>query len=893
MDTISQRILFYKQNNLIDKGRKSPARCDMLDIRLSYIHIGFMQRTRLATTVDVTSVSSPWNMKVDVDLVLQDVAIGGASSRAEGKDAHVSVLFNNLSLKVDSNIVAPSLSKKEADLDISISAFLLAMTRDNIDFSTSVIVAKLGHRTPECLVAMTEPLIRQGKEFAPILKSWKSHTSDVFWGNTAFAVKAGGEQEIIDPLSTTQPLYLVQSGMPRELRTDIPYRFLFHLRNALWHRREKRDLSPFSVAENLMSPDDLVPLLKRLLASVDPEANPEALGPLYPSIGQQLFNTTIPEHLPLRPKPPAPPLEPKYQFALFSGKIDLASIVVFDPDGGASSEFSSSNLVLDARINVLFFDGHGPHALEPKVAPGPVQQEKTKEVCRRLMVSFLVGDATLTVLPHLLNFTQEILRVNRLYRSRIISRRNATDPSKTLPSPVDPSQDMTLVQFIFSIGRFRTQAIAQNIIFEVGTSAFRLTTYFWMRHFYTLDISDNTSVFFRRFFVQARSPYESSKELDQDILASLMLTSGAVNLVARHNNRTNFKFRTMARIDHFHFTVPRSALKLYHFLQEWRADFLPGLEATARALLNEFRKSTTQVHSSPKPPPSATSSAEKKGFEVHIRIQSLGVFLRVMRETWATWEIRDPFIHFDSSAATSQLSAKVFGVKMASQVFAVLSKAHDSDAKDRMKLELPQVIVSGVISGENIRAMVQADLLELKVKPSHWDTLLTVQQKFGQDFQDLLALVQQTRDKSSRAPDLVHAAPTKSRLKVDISAKMKGFRIGLDGRTSTLYLECLDINSSFTNTLEAKWSITLTDLALSLATARSIAEPFNRGRRSAFVIIDLKVTGSKDEKYFDVLRIAFTKIHAVMQPSSIGEVGDFVDYLQVRSFASASSSYPQ
>jgi hypothetical protein len=60
---------------------------------------------------------------------------------------------------------------------------------------------------------------------------------------------------------------------------------------------------------------------------------------------------------------------------------------------------------------------------------------------------------------------------------------------------------------------------------------------------------------------------------------------------------------------------------------------------------------------------------------------------------------------------------------------------------------------------------------------------------------------------------------------------------------------------------------------------------FNQRHRSAFVIIDFRVTGStkelQDSPSSEVIKLQVTKIHAVMQPSSIGEIGDFVDNLQV------------
>jgi hypothetical protein len=47
--------------------------------------------------------------------------------------------------------------------------------------------------------------------------------------------------------------------------------------------------------------------------------------------------------------------------------------------------------------------------------------------------------------------------------------------------------------------------------------------------------------------------------------------------------------------------VPRSALRLYRFVEEWRQDYLPGLEATLNTLLSEYRASPPKSPRSPTP----------------------------------------------------------------------------------------------------------------------------------------------------------------------------------------------------------------------------------------------------------------------------------------------------
>jgi hypothetical protein len=91
---------------------------------------------------------------------------------------------------------------------------------------------------------------------------------------------------------------------------------------------------------------------------------------------------------------------------------------------------------------------------------------------------------------------------------------------------------------------------------------------------------------------------------------------------------------------------------------------------------------------------------------------------------------------------------------------------------------------------------------------------------------------------------------------------MKGFRIGLEGPSSIL----------------------VQDLSLSLAPrthADSGSHSFDRIDRTAFVSIDFHIRTTQPlSSAAHTLDIIVTKVHAVMQPSSISQIGDFLDHIQ-------------
>jgi hypothetical protein len=194
--------------------------------------------------------------------------------------------------------------------------------------------------------------------------------------------------------------------------------------------------------------------------------------------------------------------------------------------------------------------------------------------------------------------------------------------------------------------------------------------------------------------------------------------------------------------------------------------------------------------------------------------------------------------------------------------------------------------ITGTYENHGVHVLVSAGFFSFIVKPSYWDTLLSVQQKFGNDINDLLHVLADARTKR---PSPAQSQRLSSQSLLQSGAfKAKGFRIGLEGHSSTLFLECQDISGSLTDG-ESKgkgkfWQLNATGLALSLAprfyaVMKSESGRFDGNRRSAFVQIDCKaeVDHRTAQKF---LRIKAYKIHAIMQPSSVGEIGDFIDQLQ-------------
>jgi hypothetical protein len=281
---------------------------------------------------------------------------------------------------------------------------------------------------------------------------------------------------------------------------------------------------------------------------------------------------------------------------------------------------------------------------------------------------------------------------------------------------------------------------------------------------------------------------------------------------------------------------------------------------------------------------------------LQLSIVSCGVFLHVLPGTWLSWEVLDTVAHLKLGVglALSRQSAAPFGLRFSSQRISIgaLSKREtleDTSEKGGLKLDLPSMTITGTYENHGVHILVSAGFFSFIVKPSYWDTLLSVQQKFGNDINDLLHVLADARTKRSSSQGAAKSQPLPSRSLLQSGAfKAKGFRIGLEGHSSTLFLECEGVSGSLADG-ESKgkgkfWQLNATGLALSLAprfyaAMKSESGRFDENRRSAFVQIDCKAEVDRRSAQ-EFLRIKVYKIHAIMQPSSIGEIGDFVDHLQ-------------
>ncbi|KAF9070624.1 hypothetical protein BDP27DRAFT_1401949 [Rhodocollybia butyracea] len=795
-------------------------RCTILDVCLKSVTLQVIQR------LDITVQTGPKGAEIGRFACLSSF-VSNLSFTGQLSGEYRSLIIQLDKANVDLAVIPPDghghvlVNQAFAFSGTNLRA---AFFRDDYELSCAKITSTVSYAFPASIISVIAAAECEVPRLVQIHKKMKTSSSDLVQSTIYHILHRSGDDPVIDPLSTIQPSFLVQIGLPHALRAAPRFRFLFHLRDCLWRLREIYPSWDNDMVQGI-EVDELVPLLSERLLAVDPDAyHVSRLGPLESLIPNVKRSWSLDNYT-------------KFPFSYASLKLGRVDLKISDPEGRPPCQIS-------------FVD----------VSP---------DLARGASVSVTLGDVDITIYSYLMAFVQQCLRAQK-----------QAPPS----SPVKKDKrarfnpfNVVHVHSVLLLNRLRLRAMAEKLTFEFGISRMRHSSVV-LAHLHSKQQAMNHSLTFSEIFVKALATPEVAQPNEHDDLASFTITDSMVSTVMRNDNSEQ-KIKLAFTVRALRFAVPRSALRLYHFVEEWRADFLPGIETTLHAFMTEIDKPSSKVSRSPIFLKSLT-------VEVDGQVSSAGIYLRVMHDTWLSWEVNDVNIFLNSLGQARQASND-FGVKLESQTIAVSSDLAPA-SKPQINLEFPSFLLSGRFDKSSVRITSLVHFLELKVKPSHLDTLLAVQQKFGQDFNDFLVVIQQTRSRKAPAYPSSPISPPNAvpapRLEFSMFAKMDGFRVGFEGQSSVLYLECPGIGAKFGGVPEKVWSITVTDLALSLAPRSSMISQsfgFNRHQRSAFVIIDFKVLsksqGSKDE----VLEVAVTKIHAVLQPSSIGEMGDFIDELQL------------
>ncbi|KAG8901896.1 hypothetical protein FRB99_005016 [Tulasnella sp. 403] len=666
----------------------------------------------------------------------------------------------------------------------------------------------------------------------------------------------------VDPLSWTQTSFIVKSGLPSRLRSDLSWKILAHLRHRL------RETNPSKVLD-----------LQKLVESMDANIDPPPVADVSTLMaGQEWMDWTHDQ-------------EEESHRPVLLDMLYPASVVqraLNDVRHSGAFKFYLG------RLRSVLADNEGAHTV---IVAGPLWSrlqtgqrllltadpgtgDEAQSSVLHIFGSLRVDNCGVRVSPTFIPFLSDVLRVQRRAASPKVPK-GVKKIKRLNSSPIGPM----IIETTIEVGQARLEASALKVILDVRASGVRLVTNASVPAEITGSdyASCSVAVMTEEFRIGTKAtPAGSKHAADQETLAEIVFSKPNTSILVREaelERNVNIVVWLSQALIH----VPRSALKLYHFSREWRQEYTSKYDIMVRDLLTEIEKTGGR------PAPSQPRTRKATIFRTQASLKRLQMLLQVMHGTWVSWTFLDSIIFMEGHDG-STLSHS-FGVDLKSQTVDITSQAGESTpltpSSSAIRLPLPRFTISGKYGQDGMQCSSTLGFFSIRLKPQYVDDILVVQQKFGSDFNDLLDLYTQKRDDSplSSSQPVPRTGPTTP---MTVTVQLQGFSISLEGPSSTQYLNAAVIDGTVVNRPGegVTWDARASSLSLSLAhhsAPHATRSSFNRKFRSAYMDVEFYADNVRPrgtpstEKHFN-LRVI--RIHAVMQPAAFGELGDLVDYVQ-------------
>lgn len=757
-------------------------------------------------------------------------------------------------------------------LEFEVNHLVSAVTKSRVQVSYDASEVKLFRTAPETMIIAVrtlqvpvKELLRALKGHSSLAKSRRKHLVSSILARSRSSISK-------DLLSSVQPAFFVQSGRPHQLRGDNGWKLLFHLRHSLSNMPMK-DYE--ALQQDLRALPDVEEIDRTLQTQQIPWAMEEPL-PLsrVDFIEVMLINKSNgPGSLDMTNDN-----QPMKLGSFGANSVRLT--IVRDDLPQSSLVIREIRFRGDLLRRRLLFEAASLSPFSSTVRSFRQASNYADYGTINVILALDVGSLQLTIFPNVIEFLQNAVHVWRILTPPVSSDAGGSGSSAKSASKDILDNKVFTCDVRFALDHLLIEAAAENIVFEVTS---RHCSSCFVAHLTkplestALDMATSYTTGFRDLAVRART--RSFSEKDMDTLASITADGGTCCFLFQNHTPHGSSLRGTIHATSLDLTVPKSAIRLYKFIEQWRQDYLVGLEAMVRSLFSELKQT---------PERQTRQVSEKKRLRIHLSfsLSATSVILQVMHGTWLAWTAYG-VIGYLMDRSGRRGTTRSCGLQLGSQVIRLTSTSPGASTQrvPKIVLQLPSVSTSGSFSSEGSGFLISVGFLEMKIKPSHWDVILSVQQKFGQDFNDLLHILEDAGKKLPSSTD-ARPSPKKPNLPFHVAAKFEGFKIGLQGISSTQFLECVDIDATVTNRGSPHWHVNLTDLALYLSPkslSRQKLAVVDRGQLPVLVSVDFQVNNhtSLEDRHHH-FRINVTKLHAILQAHLMNSIGDFVDHLQVR-----------
>ncbi|QRV79612.1 fermentation-like protein [Ceratobasidium sp. AG-Ba] len=672
-----------------------------------------------------------------------------------------------------------------------------------------------------------------------------------------------GQSVAPDPFATNLPSFLVQTGRPGRLRSDPSWKTLTIIRQSV---RQMGLIDKNLLQSNLTGQTNELSnkQLDELLALMDAQWTD-----LYGQDENGLLR--IPPILRNQFPSNAASTPPLHFQAVISISCPHAKIIL-QSHGSDYNELMANDLKLGLRASIM---NYAP--IKNDLTESGVDASTKKAL--HVVGSASVRQINVSVYPSCVLFVRQVLRVQRQMNLAYVTTGTKEPPDLPYSLPFEH----VVFEWALSASSIGFAAPAQQITFEANTygCSANITA--------VVELpaapappqgSLAATLAANRISIQASQG--KSQKSSQSLLAGIDFRNVMVHGAMKETPGVLTKARLLLCLDKFRIHVPRSVLRLYKFIDSWRREYLPTYDSMFQDLLSELDRDSSPNNSPMFQPP--LFSGEFK-VNVQAQLREFSTELHVMHGTWLTWNVVNSITYIDSRGA----DALKFGHRIGSQVIHLTNGQPNGQRTvsggTSVYLELPSLRLEGTYPHVNIHLHV--DRFSVTLKPQYVDDFLAIQQKFGSDFNELVELAVEFRNQrgipTTKPSD---SASNAAFPRFDISFIFEGFRVGIEGPSSTQYLDSSSITGRVHSGSIKRWSFNVESLALSLAhhsAPRRTRSNFDRKYRSAYMVLDMTAENvehpeiTQEENH---LGVTINFVHAVMQPAAIAELGDLIDHIQ-------------
>lgn len=433
--------------------------------------------------------------------------------------------------------------------------------------------------------------------------------------------------------------------------------------------------------------------------------------------------------------------------------------------------------------------------------------------------------------------------------------------------------------------------------------------------------------------------YEMTGPQHRQLSELLIITLDGVNLNANISQPTRFLrkqsrsseqnmgkevLNVFSNIHKFNIHAPKSLLRLYEFLEDWRTEQGQRYQFLFQNLMSEWEEQHRTADTALAVKSHGTKSAEKK-FDIKLQflLNEFDTRFDLLPSLSVQYTIRDFFVMVNESEVKNQLVQK-YAVQLSKQELHLITKNTPTQQRQLHEeyaggtFSIPGIRSTGSLRNETVNGVSQlrlrftvfVDFISLSLNASMIDSFLTAQSLLGNEMGELIEVL--SYDKKKRKTNLAEASTatattTPSRkLTYSMDVNLNGLRIAAVSPSAIGVFESNGYEASISNEAvctadpeRLMWKIKGRNFALSLehndgsSNTDATSEPStgaqpsstHRRNRLAYIIADFEVQNyfagdradTKDNR-MEPFQINVSRIQTVMQPIALSKLAELYIY---------------